>query len=68
MQELQLVVQPNNRVLIVPLWNWNRLSSLTAARMVRFNRTFMELKLLGRKEITDISNSFNRTFMELKYT
>ena len=50
------------RVLIVPLWNWN---TVIAARMLRFNRTFMELKFLFVSVVSKTS-CFNRTFMELK--
>ena len=32
------------RVLIVPLWNWNRTIRIDKNRKLRFNRTFMELK------------------------
>ena len=32
-------------VLIVPLWNWNRLAICSSPSSVRSNRTFMELKL-----------------------
>ena len=32
-----------------------------------FNRTFMELKLIGHGKIAERTASFNRTFMELKY-
>ena len=33
-------------VLIVPLWNWNRSLLQTCVLLLRFNRTFMELKLI----------------------
>ena len=55
-------------VLIVPLWNWNAYAGDNRRRSLRFNRTFMELKLTGFDCIFAPLRSFNRTFMELKYT
>ena len=35
----------DSRVLIVPLWNWNKLIGKQLQwKQLRFNRTFMELK------------------------
>ena len=35
-------------VLIVPLWNWNNVTSKKVKTLSCFNRTFMELKLSDR--------------------
>ena len=55
-------------VLIVPLWNWNKLKGKIAGqRKACSNRTFMELK--SKYFSASIANnlSSNRTFMELKW-
>ena len=54
------------RVLIVPLWNWNLYRNSAVRGLIRFNRTFMELKLQWRVLISSVIWRFNRTFMELK--
>ena len=35
-------------------------------KLMRFNRTFMELKYGGTDKLAVTNGSFNRTFMELK--
>ena len=60
-----------SRVLIVPLWNWNQdeeTVKLDPLGNIRFNRTFMELKLQQLGSDSPAAKGFNRTFMELKYT
>ena len=54
------------RVLIEPLWNWNRLLRGPATFGNRINRTFMELKLGYAVYDDGRKLSINRTFMELK--
>ena len=55
-------------VLIVPLWNWNMPAPIRVAKTaLSFNRTFMELKFLGRGSHISGNQRFNRTFMELKF-
>ena len=41
-------------VLIVPLWNWNHDQSTLPGWYDRFNRTFMELKLMFADEVESI--------------
>ena len=41
---------------------------ISQAVIMRFNRTFMELKLNHLHSIHTTHNGFNRTFMELKLT
>ena len=53
-------------VLIVPLWNWNIVSTELELVKGSFNRTFMELKFKERLAKLHKKGSFNRTFMELK--
>ena len=55
-------------VLIVPLWNWNmRSTRMQPRKLVRSNRTFMELKFDIDLQDNQQLTSSNRTFMELKY-
>ena len=54
------------KVLIVPLWNWNAARKSFAFAEEGFNRTFMELKLDTIYNYINNQRSFNRTFMELK--
>ena len=39
------LIDDDEKVLIVPLWNWNLLSMKLMIFSACFNRTFMELKL-----------------------
>ena len=54
------------RVLIVPLWNWNKSGYFQGTDTSRFNRTFMELKYGSLAAASSVNPGFNRTFMELK--
>ena len=55
------------QVIIEPLWNWNVRPYCLPLSLLRYNRTFMELK----SEMASVRNfrfwSYNRTFMELKW-
>ena len=55
------------RVLIVPLWNWNLVEEAVIIKVLRSNRTFMELKSSSNIPSFFRTISSNRTFMELKY-
>ena len=59
-------VAENFRVLIVPLWNWNRLPPRDSLGHRCSNRTFMELKQANQKSSERTKDCSNRTFMELK--
>ena len=63
-QRLRRLVQ--QRVSIVPLWNWNIVQYRRFRIGLCFNRTFMELKLSSITEKASTLLCFNRTFMELK--
>ena len=54
------------RVLIAPLWNWNKIRTFYVAFLVGSNRTFMELKSRALKPFFGGADCSNRTFMELK--
>ena len=54
------------QVLIVPLWNWNEESFVSAIQKGGSNCTFMELKFPDDPIKSDKLSS-NCTFMELKY-
>ena len=43
-QETQTVAVVRGEVLIVPLWNWNKVNQQKNGTHARLNRTFMELK------------------------
>ena len=55
------------KVLIAPLWNWNRQRHSKPWQSLCSNRTFMELKLRGNTDIDIVDYCSNRTFMELKF-
>ena len=57
----------NNKVLIVPLWNWNSVVVEVQSPNDRSNRTFMELKLKQDIIKIIIKVGSNRTFMALKF-
>ena len=62
----QIIKKPY--VLIVPLWNWNRIYAKFASfEPLCSNRTFMELKLVLFALSHSAFKGSNRTFMELKY-
>ena len=70
--ELKLILEPSAGsgdivVLIVPLWNWNRIRNEKVIRELRSNRTFMELKFVSVPGDGVPIHGSNRTFMELKY-
>ena len=60
--------QNQHQVLIVPLWNWNRILQRCFLVCSSFNRTFMELKFNAMRPWKVKESSFNRTFMELKWS
>ena len=42
--EVNNISEAVTKVLIVPLWNWNKFLGAGTKQVLRFNRTFMELK------------------------
>ena len=54
-------------VQIVPLWNWNNITTIVFDEFLSSNCTFMELKLLLIVRIMSASVCSNCTFMELKF-